>query len=232
VTGGRSLEGRRILVVEDDRNLAEVIVATLDSEGADTGLARSGSEALERAAAWRPELVLLDAGLPDLDGFEVLGRLRAAGNDVPVVFLTARRAVADRVRGLDAGAVDYLVKPFDFAELLARLRVVLRSVGASGQTRWQVGDLVVDHAGRTVTVGGAPVHLSPNEYKLLHCLVRNAGKVVARAQLYDEVWSYDFGSDSAIIDTLVSRVRRKVDPDGTGLIATVRGQGFLVREPA
>jgi two-component system OmpR family response regulator len=220
------------MVVEDDRNLAAVIVATLDSEGADTSLARSGAEALDLAAAWRPELVVLDVGLPDLDGFEVLGRLRAAGDDVPVVFLTARRAVVDRVRGLDGGAADYLVKPFDFAELLARLRVALRSASTTGQTRWRVGDLVVDHAGRTVTVAGAPVHLSPNEYKLLHCLVRNAGKVVARAQLYDEVWSYDFGSDSAIIDTLVSRVRKKVDPIGTGLIVTVRGQGFLVREPA
>lgn len=220
------LTDRRILVVEDDHNLGSVIVATLASAGVDTTLVRSGSEALDVAATWRPELVLLDIGIADVDGFTVLQRLRETGNEVPVVFLTARRAVADKVRGLEAGATDYLVKPFHFEELLARIKVALRSAGPAAPARLVIGDLVIDRDAGTVTRGNTEIHLSPTEFKVLCCLARRPGQVVTRSQLYEEVWAFDFGSGSAIIDTFLSRVRRKIDPEGSGVIETVRGFGF------
>jgi two-component system, OmpR family, response regulator len=212
-------------------NLAAAVVAVLRTAGIEAEVAHSGAEALALAAGWQPELVLLDAGLPDLDGLDVLRALRTSGVTVPVLFLSARRALADKVRALDAGAADYLVKPFHFEELLARMRVAFRSGGVPGQSRWAIGHLVLDDRSREVTVAGAAVHLSPTEYKLLLCLMRNAGRVVTRGQLYDEVWGFDFGNDSAIIDTFISRVRRKVDAGGAGLIATVRGEGFVIRLP-
>lgn len=217
---------QRVLVVEDDVNLAAVIMATLASAELHTHLARTGADALACVATFHPDLVLLDAGLPDLDGFEVLTRLRAAGEQVPVLFLTARRTVNDRVRGLDGGAFDYIVKPFHFDELLARIRVALQFASRPAVTRWVVGDLVVDDAAHRVSRAGVDIHLSPTEYTLLRCFARHGGTVVTRAQIYDEVWEYDFGSGSAIIDSFVSRLRRKIEPDGVRLLETVRGVGY------
>ena len=216
-----------LLVVEDDPRLADLIARLMAGERHLVDIASSGAAALEMASAEGIDAIGLDVGLPDMSGFDVARRLRAGRNRTPILMLTARDAVADRVTGLDAGADDYLMKPFAFEELSARLRALgrrgtdLRDAGAV-----RIGPISIDDVARTVRVGGMPVDLSPREFAMLECLVRHHGQVLTRDQLLDHAWPY--GSDVAlgIIDTYVYFLRRKLGPVAGGLIETVRGLGY------
>jgi two-component system OmpR family response regulator len=219
------------LVVEDEENVRFVTVAALRQGDFEVHETASGREALRVVAdpALTPDLMVLDVMLPDLDGFEVCRRMRADGIDVPVVFLTARDATADRLRGLTIGGDDYLTKPFSIEELVARVQVILRRVGKARRKRvLTAGDVEVDDDAHIVRKAGVEVPLSPTEYKLLRFLMRNPGRALSRAQILDHVWDYDFDGESTVVETFVSSLRRKVDrgPNGTRLIRTVRGLGY------
>ncbi|MGN9908501.1 response regulator transcription factor [Phytohabitans sp. LJ34] len=220
----------RLLVVDDEPTLRELLSATLRFAGFTVASAATGAEALTAAARQAPDLVLLDIMLPDMEGFDVVRRLRERGRPVPVLFLTARDAPEDKINGLTLGGDDYVTKPFDLEELIARIRAILRrTTGAGGDLT--VGDLTLDPEGRQVTRGGRPVRLSPTEFRLLHYLMANAGQVVHKARILDEVWRYDFGGDPSIVDTYISYLRRKVDTSEPKLIHTVHGVGYVLRKP-
>ncbi len=223
-------ERPRVLVVDDEENITFLVASALELTGMATATAATGRDALDQVARWRPDAVVLDVMLPDLDGFTVLQRVRDSGNHVPVVFLTARDTTEDRVRGLRDGGDDYLVKPFEVAELVARVQLRLRRQGtlAVGR-RLRCADLEMDSERHEVIRAGSPVHLSPTEYKLLHYLLVNTGRVLTREQILDHVWSYDFEGDASVVDTYVSYLRRKVDHLPPKLIHTVRGIGFCLR---
>lgn len=223
----------RVLVVDDEENIAYLVTSALRLADLEVSTAATGEEALAACAAARPDCVVLDVMLPDLDGFEVLRRLRARGVTTPVLFLTARTDTADRVRGLTAGGDDYIVKPFALEELVARVHVALRRRGGAPAPsgRHQVHDLVLDEDQHRVWRGRTEVHLTATEFTLLRCLLVNAGRVVTRAQILDHVWQYDFAGESAIIESFVSTLRKKVDSTEPKLIHTVRGVGYTVREP-
>lgn len=222
----------RVLVVDDEENISFLVSSALKLEGYDVRTAATGTDALAEAERFGPDAVVLDVMLPDLDGFEVLRRLRTAGNDAPVLFLTARHSTADRVRGLTAGGDDYIVKPFALEELVARVQVALRRrAGLPASARLQVADLVLDGDAHRVWRGDEEVHLSATEFKLLRCLMSNAGRVVSRGQILDHVWQYDFDGESAIIESFISNLRKKVDRVEPKLIHTVRGVGYTIREP-
>jgi two-component system OmpR family response regulator len=220
-----------VLVVEDEENVRFVTVAALRQGDFEVHETASGREALRIVAdpAVTPDLVVLDVMLPDLDGFEVCRRMRADGIDIPVVFLTARDATADRLRGLTIGGDDYLTKPFSIEELVARVQVILRRVGKVRRKKvLTAGDVEVDDDAHIVRKAGVEVPLSPTEYKLLRFLMRNPGRALSRAQILDHVWDYDFDGESTVVETFVSSLRRKVDrgTNGTKLIHTVRGLGY------
>ena len=221
-----------MLVVEDEENVRFVTVAALRQGDYEVHETASGREALRIVAdpACPPDLVVLDVMLPDIDGFEVCRRMRADGIDVPVVFLTARDATADRLRGLTIGGDDYLTKPFSIEELVARVQVILRRVGKARRTKVLIaGEVELDDDAHVVRKGGVEVALSPTEYKLLRFLMRNTGRALSRAQILDHVWDYDFDGESTVVETFVSSLRRKIDRDGTNgakLIHTVRGLGY------
>jgi heavy metal response regulator len=219
----------RILVVEDERRIAAFIKQGLEEENYAVDVAYDGVEALDWASTVNYDLILLDVLLPHKDGIEVCRELRAQGCGVPILMLTARDTVADRVRGLDSGADDYLVKPFAFQELLARMRALLRRGSETKVTRLQVGDLVLDTLTRQATRGERTVELSAREYALLEFLMRHPGHVLSRTQIVDHVWSYDFYTASNIVDVYVGYLRRKID-DGfeIKLIQTVRGMGYKI----
>jgi two-component system OmpR family response regulator len=223
-------EKSRVLVVEDEENIRFLVRSALELAGMSTEIVGTGRDALDRIAAWRPDAVVLDIMLPDLDGFAILKRLRDQGNKVPVVFLTARDTTEDRVRGLRDGGDDYVVKPFEVAELVARVQLRLRQSdsGAIGR-RLSCADLEMDTERHQVVRGGRTIHLSPTEFKLLHFLLVNIGRVLTRPQILDRVWSYDFEGDPAVVDTYMSYLRRKVDDVHPKLIHTVRGIGFVLR---
>lgn len=223
-------ERPRILVVDDEENIRHLVASALQLAGMETDTAATGRDALDRMVGWRPDAVVLDIMLPDLDGFAVLQRMRDRGSRVPVVFLTARGATEDRVRGLSDGGDDYLVKPFDVAELVARVQLRLRGAGdpVAGR-RLRCADLEMDTDRHEVTRAGEVIHLSPTEYRLLHYLLVNAGRVLTREQILDRVWTYDFEGDPAIVDTYMSYLRRKVDRGPVKLIHTIRGTGFSLR---
>jgi two-component system OmpR family response regulator len=234
------MDGNRLLVVDDEPVLRELLSATLRFAGYTVGSAATGSEALDAARHEPPDLVLLDVMLPDMDGFEVVRRLRElprpldAGHPgrIPVLFLTARDAAADKVNGLRLGGDDYVTKPFDLEELLARIQAVLRRTGLAPDDRTlRAGDLEVDPDGHQVLKAGHPVRLSPTEFRLLHYLILNTGKVVSKARILEHVWQYDFAGDSSIVDTYVSYVRRKADATEPKLIHTVHGVGYVLRRP-
>jgi two-component system OmpR family response regulator len=223
-------EALRALVVDDEENISYLVASALRLDGFDTTTAATGREALELVSSVHPDVVVLDIMLPDLDGIEVLKRLRSAGHRQPVVFLTAKDATEDRVRGLTVGGDDYVVKPFAIEELLARVTAVLRRSGVGHQSSvLAVSDLEMDDDARRVTRGGTPIHLSPTEYKLLRYLMANAGRVLTRAQILDQVWEYDFEGESSVVETFVSYLRRKLDVGGPPLIQTVRGVGYTLR---
>lgn len=223
----------RVLVVDDEENIAYLVSAALRLAGWEVLSCATGVEATRLADTFRPDAVVLDVMLPDIDGFEVMRRLRARGCQAPVLFLTARSETADRVRGLTAGGDDYIVKPFALEELVARVHVALRRRGgaAAPTGRFQVHDLVLDEDAHRVWRGDVEVRLTATEFTLLRCLLANAGRVVTRAQILDHVWQYDFAGDSAIVESFVSTLRKKVDATSPKLIHTVRGVGYSIREP-
>jgi len=227
----RQVEGH-LLVVDDEPNIRELLSASLRYAGFDVITAADGREAVQLAERSRPDLVLLDVMLPDLDGFAVVNRLRAAGRRVPVVFLTARDATEDKIAGLQL-ADDYVTKPFSLEEVLARIRAVLRRTrgGPAAPARLQVADLELDEDSHQVWRAGKPVRLSPTEYKLLHYFMLNAGRVLSKAQILDHVWHYDFGGDRNVVESYVSYLRRKIDTVEPRLIHTLRGVGYVLRAP-
>jgi two-component system, OmpR family, response regulator MprA len=219
----------RVLVVEDDEEIAQVLQRSLRLDGYEVRLAADGEAALEVAAAYHPDLVILDLGLPRLDGMEVARRLRAA-DDVPILMLTARDALESRVEGLDAGADDYLVKPFERQELLARLRALLRRRPPRGSASVVVGDLSLNPDTHEVRRAERPVELTQREFELLEYLMRNERIVVPRQRLLEEVWGYDPFATTNTIEVFVSNLRRKLESDGEPrLLHTIRGAGYVLR---
>ncbi len=219
-----------VLVVDDEENIRYLVESGLQLAGIDTVAAEDGRAALAVVTARRPDLIVLDVMMPEFDGFETLRRLRDAGNRIPVIFLTARDSTDDRVHGLTTGGDDYMVKPFAIAELVARVQLRLQGRRqAEASTVLRCADLELDDDAHRVTRAGSVVDLSPTEYKLLHVLISNAGRVLSRAQLLQHVWDYDFGGDSSVVDTYISYLRRKVDHVEPKLIHTIRGVGFCLR---
>ena len=219
----------RILVVDDEVKLVRALRRGLEREGHAVDVAGDSTEALHQASQHDYDAVLLDVMLPGTDGVEVCRTLRARGRWVPILMLTARDAVGDRVRGLDAGADDYLIKPFAFAELLARLRALLRRGAPERPARLRVADVELDPATRTVTRAGRPVELSPKEFALLEFLMRRPGEVVNRRQILEHVWDYDYDGLSNVVDVYVGYLRRKLErPFDQPLIRTARGVGYGV----
>jgi two-component system, OmpR family, response regulator len=216
-----------LLIVEDDAKLVRALTVGLQREGYVVDAAESGDEALELAQAADYDAIVLDLMLPGMDGFAVCEALRRGGRWMPVLMLTARTGVADRIRGLDAGADDYLVKPFDFGELLARLRALLRRGPVERPTTVLIGDLHIDSATRVVTRAGEEIELTAREYDVLAFLARQPGRVVSRSELLEEVWS-DYEGSPNIIDVYVGYLRKKL---GRALIRTVRGAGFVLEAP-
>ena len=224
----------RILVVDDDRALREALRRALQVAGYEVELAENGQHGISQVAATAPDAVVLDVGLPDIDGLEACRRLRAAGNRVPVLMLTARDAVEDRIEGLDAGADDYLVKPFDLGELRARLRALLRRSGVdAGDDALVFAELRLDLERHGVVVGGEEfVELTRTEYQLLELLLRNPRAVLPHEVIYNRVWGYDFGPGSNALRVYVGYLRRKLEAAGARpLIHTLRGVGYALREP-
>ncbi|WP_203901567.1 response regulator transcription factor [Virgisporangium aliadipatigenens] len=225
----------RVLVVDDQPNIVDMLVTVLGFHGFAVSTAGTAAEALRRAAADRPDLVVLDVMLPDGEGFDVCRDLRAAGHELGIVFLTARDAPRDTVTGLTYGGDDYVTKPFAVDELLARIRAVLRRIRPVGDGPPLPGvlrfaDLELDEGAVQVRRAGTLVALSPTEFKLLRYLMANPGRVLSRAQILEAVWDYDFGSASNVVDTYVGYLRRKLDRYGPPLIATRRGFGYALRE--
>jgi two-component system OmpR family response regulator len=232
----------KVLVVDDEPNIRELVQVALKFHGCAVTAGATGADALRRAEADRPDLIVLDVLLPDIDGFEVCRRLRAAGNDVPVVFLTAKDTSSDTVTGLALGGDDYVTKPFSVEALVARVRAVLRRArrpagqrdgDQAGDTAaaLRVGDLELDEDHWTVRRGGTPVELSPTEFRLLAYLMRNQGRMLTRRQLLENVWGWEYAGQSQVLETYVSYLRRKLDPLGPPLIHTQRGVGYSLRPP-
>ncbi|MET8152122.1 response regulator transcription factor [Actinoplanes sp. NPDC049668] len=226
----------RVLVVDDEPNISALLSATLRLVAFDVRVAESGHGALIAIEDFEPDLVVLDVMLPDLDGFDVARRLRASGRSTPVLFLTARDAVEDRVAGLTAGADDYVTKPFSLEEVVLRIRAILRRSqpeldlpDAAGVLRY--ADLELDEDAHEVRRAGRLIDLSPTEFNLLKYLMINAGRVVSKAQILDRVWKYDFGGDGRIVESYVYYLRRKIDKTDPPLIHTVRGVGYALRLP-
>ncbi len=222
----------RLVVVDDDRAVRESLRRALELEGYEVDLAEDGAEALARVAAASPDAIVLDVAMPDVDGLTVCRTLREAGNRVPILMLTARESVGDRVTGLDSGADDYLVKPFALDELLARLRALLRrgDAAAPGDVL-HFSDLSIDTATRDVRRGGRQIELTRTEFNLLELFLRNPRQVLTRTLIFERVWGYDFGPTSNSLEVYVGYLRRKTEANGEArLIHTIRGIGYALRE--
>ena len=229
----------RVLVVDDEPSIRELVQVALKFHGCAVTTAATGNDALRLADSDRPDLIVLDIMLPDIDGFEVVRRLRAGDNEVPVIFLTARDTTSDTVTGLALGGDDYITKPFSVEALVARVRAVLRrarrQAGAGGRagdpaaSTLRVGDLELDEDHWTVQRAGTPIELSPTEFRLLAYLMRNQGLMLTRKQLLENVWGWEHGGQSQVLETYVSYLRRKLDPLGPPLIHTQRGVGYSLR---
>jgi two-component system, OmpR family, response regulator len=227
------MAGERLLLVDDEDNLRSMLQAALRHMGFDVHPVASGREALDAVHSVRPDLIVLDVMLPDLDGFEVCRRLRNDRVHAPIVFLTAKDASEDAVRGLTLGGDDYVVKPFSLEELVARINAVLRRVGAARPGAvLSCSDLELDDDAHQVRRAGVEVQLSPTEYNLLRYLLVNQGRVLSKAQILDHVWQYDFGGDGGVVETYIGYLRRKLDGESTKLIHTIRGVGYTLRAPA
>ena len=225
----------RLLVVDDEPNILELLSASLRFAGFEVATAANGSEALRVADGFDPDLMLLDVMMPGLDGFEVVRRLRQDGRQVPVLFLTAKDATEDKITGLTLGGDDYVTKPFSLEEVIARVRAVLRRFAAAGPThhsaRLSFADIELDDDSHEVWKDGESVALSPTEFKLLRYFLQNPARVLSKAQILDHVWHYDFGGDANVVESYVSYLRRKVDTTDPRLLHTVRGVGYVLRQP-
>ncbi len=224
-----------LLVVDDEDVLAELLGAALRHQGWQVRTASNGWEALEAARDFDPDVVVLDIQMPGLDGMETLERLRKTRPHLPVLFLTARDAVADRVAGLRAGADDYVTKPFDLDEVIARIDALLRRAGMSAQTARHVltvGDLELDEDSHDVSRAGDPIQLTNTEFEVLRYLMENPNTVLSKSQILDRVWSYDFGGQVNVVELYVSYLRKKIEADRPPMIHTVRGAGYMLRPAA
>ena len=222
----------RALVVDDEVSLGDLLQMALRYEGWDVKTATGGQQALTIARQFKPDVVVLDVMMPDLDGMEVLHRLRAEG-DVPVLFLTAKDAVDDRIAGLTAGGDDYVTKPFSLEEVVARLRGLIRRssriVSDAVDPELRVGDLLLNEESYEVSRGDVPIELTATEFELLRYLMRNPRRVLSKSQILDRVWSYDFGGRSSIVEIYISYLRKKIDADAAPMIHTVRGVGYMIK---
>jgi two-component system OmpR family response regulator len=223
----------RVLVVDDESTLTELLSMALRIESWEVAAAGDGATALRTARSFRPDAVVLDMMLPDMDGLEVLRRLRAEAKDLPVLFLTAKDAVEDRIAGLTAGGDDYVTKPFSLEEVVARLRGLLRRTGAGASLRAEallvVGDLVLDEDSHEVRRADQEVQLTATEFELLRYLMRNPRRVLSKAQILDRVWNYDFGGQANVVELYISYLRRKIDAGRPPMIHTVRGAGYVLK---
>ena len=230
--GNRAIKA---LVVDDEQTLSELVGLALRYEGWDIRLAADGLSAVTAAREFRPDLVILDVMLPDMDGMEVLRRLRAELDHVPVLFLTARDAVEDRIAGLTAGGDDYVTKPFSIEELVLRLRALLlrsKLAVSTNSPTLSVGDLTLDEDTREVFRDGTLISLTATEFELLRFLMRNARRVLSKAQILDRVWNYDFGGQANIVELYISYLRKKIDAGREPMIHTVRGFGYVIKPAA
>ena len=222
----------RVLVVDDEPNLTELLSMALRYEGWEVRTAASGLQAVRAAKDFAPDAVVLDMMLPDFDGMEVLRRMRGADPNVPVLFLTAKDAVEDRVAGLTAGGDDYVTKPFSLEEVVARLRALMRRTAASAEDEGAllvVGDLTMDEDSHEVTRGGDHVQLTATEFELLRYLMRNPKRVLSKAQILDRVWNYDFGGQANVVELYISYLRKKIDVGRAPMIHTMRGVGYVLK---
>ena len=221
----------RVLVVDDEPNITSLVATALRYEGFEVSSAQNGREALDEVSTFRPHLVVLDVMLPDLDGFEVARRLRQEARSVPILFLTAKDATEDKIRGLTLGGDDYVTKPFSLEELLARIRAILRRVIDAGEemSRLTFADLELDEDTREVFRSTSSIELTPTEFKLLRYLMMNPRRVLSKAQILDHVWEYDFGGEATVVETYISYLRKKIDRYEPPLIQTVRGVGYALR---
>ncbi len=224
----------RVLVVDDEAPLAELLSMALRYEGWEVRSAGDGAAAVRSARGFRPDAVVLDMMLPDMDGLAVLGRLRCELPDVPVLFLTAKDSVEDRIAGLTAGGDDYVTKPFSLEEVVARLRGLIRRSGTAAaavreESLLVVGDLTLDEDSHEVVRGGEGIHLTATEFELLRFLMRNPRRVLSKAQILDRVWSYDFGGQANVVELYISYLRRKIDAGRPPMIHTRRGAGYLIK---
>ncbi|WP_207454737.1 response regulator transcription factor [Herbiconiux sp. SYSU D00978] len=222
----------RALVVDDEESLSDLVAMALRYEGWDVRTAETGQKAIRTALEFAPDVIVLDVMLPDLDGLEVLKRVRASNGDVPVLFLTAKDALDDRLAGLTAGGDDYVTKPFSLEEVIARLRGLIRRTAVAADAYdpvLRVGDLVLDEESYEVHRGDRQVSLSATEFELLRYLMRNPRRVLSKAQILDRVWSYDFGGRSSIVEIYISYLRKKIDAGEEPMIHTVRGVGYMLK---
>ena len=225
----------RLLVVDDEPNILELLSVALRFNGFEVATATNGLQALTTARSFKPDLVVLDVMMPELDGFEVVRRLRGEGARVPVLFLTAKDGTEEKVTGLTLGGDDYVTKPFSLEEVVARIRAVLRRGGAAVQpagSRLVFADIELDEDSHEVWKAGTAVGLSPTEFNLLRYFMQNPGRVLSKAQILDHVWHYDFGGEANVVESYVSYLRRKVDTTEPRLLHTLRGVGYVLRMPA
>ena len=225
----------RVLTVDDESSLTELLSMALRYEGWEVSTAASGLEAVQVARQIRPDAIVLDIMLPDFDGLEVMRRIRTEQPDVPVIFLTAKDALDDRISGLTAGGDDYVTKPFSLEELVARLRGLLRRTGATiarEESRLVVGDLSLDEDSHEVFRGGEEINLTATEFELLRFLMRNPRRVLSKAQILDRVWNYDFGGQANVVELYISYLRKKIDAGRTPMIHTLRGAGYVLKPAA
>ena len=222
----------RVLTVDDEASLTELLSMAMRYEGWEVSTAGSGLSAVQAARDVRPDAIVLDMMLPDFDGLEVMRRIRAEQPDVPVIFLTARDAVDDRIGGLTAGGDDYVTKPFSLEELIARLRGLLRRTGATSvrpDSQLVVGDLVLDEDSHEVSRAGEDISLTATEFELLRYLMRNPRRVLSKAQILDRVWNYDFGGQANVVELYISYLRKKIDAGREPMIHTLRGAGYVLK---
>jgi two-component system, OmpR family, response regulator len=222
----------RILAVDDESSLTELLSMAMRYEGWQVSTAASGNEAVKAAREVRPDAIVLDMMLPDFDGLEVMRRVRSEDPDVPVIFLTAKDAIADRINGLTAGGDDYVTKPFSLEEVIARLRALLRRSGAAtgrSESLLVVGDLTLDEDSHEVSRSGDPIQLTATEFELLRYLMRNPRRVLSKAQILDRVWNYDFGGQANVVELYISYLRKKIDANRAPMIHTMRGAGYVLR---
>jgi two-component system OmpR family response regulator len=227
-------EQQRVLVVDDERSIVDAVATALRYEGFTVDEAATGREALKAAESQRPDIIVLDIMLPDLDGLEVTRRLRQDGLRVPVLFLTARDSTEDKISGLTVGGDDYVTKPFSLAEVVARVRAILRRVraGADDVSVLRFADLVLDEETHEVWRAGRPVHLTATEFNLLRYFMLNPRRVLSKAQILDHVWQYDYDGGDNVVETYISYLRKKIDRLGPPLIRTIRLVGYTLRQPS